>query len=140
MEDDRESEADDEREREPASTSRSVTQALSAEQRAVVPQGLRDVARRRDEERLDVQRVGDPVPLRGELPESDEQRDQRQRRKPAAHLATPAAAPRAPALARAVNCGAVTVSVRGSARGAGDASSATARPGRGDRTTTRSQR
>ena len=113
----------------PARTSWSVTQPLSSEQGAVVPQRLRDLARRRDQERLDVERVGDHVEARGQLPQPEQDGDDHDRREPAPHREPLDSASRARSRA-AVNSGAVTVSSArpGSRRWSGELADRSSRP------------
>src|SRR6478752_10179739 len=139
MEDDGERDAGDDREGEAGQDLLEGHPAVVEEQGAIRPERLRDLARRRDQEWLDVERIGDHVEARGDLPQPEEDDDDHDRREPALHRGRLDSASRARSRA-AVNSADVTISVRGLARGAGAASSPTARVGRGPNTITRSER
>ena len=83
MEDDGERDAGDDRQGEAGRTSCSVTQALSASRERSVPERLRDLARRRDQERLEVERVGDHVELAASCQSAEQRDDDQRRRQPA---------------------------------------------------------
>ena len=83
MEDDREGDAGGHRKREAGEHLLEGDPGVVGEQLPVVPQRLRDVARGGDEEGLEVERIGDHVEPRRQLPGAEQGDDDRERRQPA---------------------------------------------------------